>query len=105
MTALSPSIVFNPKGPPTAIDPTSMTPMRVLQGNPTISEQVMEQRQNPEQKEDIEQGADTEQEEEIKRVKRVLPLVFGWTTYITEEVEVTPALDILVVTSQPLTSG
>jgi hypothetical protein len=38
-------------------------------------------------------------------VKKVLPLVFGWTTYITEEVEVTPALDILVVTSQPLTTG
>lgn len=56
-----------------------MTPMRVLQGNPTVS------------------GQETERE------KKVLPLVFGWTTYITEVVEVVPALDILVVTSQPLT--
>lgn len=53
-----------------------MTPMRVLQGNPTVS------------------GQETERE------KKVLPLVFGWTTYITEVVEVVPALDILVVTSQ-----
>ena len=55
-----------------------MTPMRVIQGNPTVSGQ------------DAEQG------------QKVLPMVVGWTTYITEEVEVTPAVDILFVTSRPL---
>ena len=76
-----------------------MTPMRILQGAPTISGQHTEKWQNEGQGKDAPQGKDTE------RVNKILPLIFGWTTYITDEVEVTPALDILVVTSQPLTTG
>jgi len=55
-----------------------MTAMRVIEGSPTVSGQ------------DAEQG------------QKVLPIAVGWTTYITEEVKVTPAVDILFVTSQPL---
>ena len=76
-----------------------MTPMRILQGKPTISGQDIEERQDEEQGKDAEQGEDT------GRVKRVLPLVIGSKTYVTEEVEVTPGLDILIATSQPLTTG
>ncbi len=54
-----------------------MTPMRILEGNPTVS------------------GQDT------KGKKVVLSLATGWTTYITEQVEASPALDILFITSQP----
>lgn len=50
-----------------------MTPIRILQGKPTVS------------------GQDTEQR------KRVLPLLTGWTTYLTKLVEVEPALDILFI--------
>jgi len=52
--------------------------MRVIKGHPTVSGQDAEQR------------------------KKILPLAIGWTTYITEEVEVAPAVDILFITSQPL---
>jgi len=69
---------FNPKGPPNAKAPHSMTPMRIIQGNPTVSGQ------GPEQGE------------------RVLPLTIGWTTYITEEVKVALSVDILFITSHPL---
>jgi hypothetical protein len=68
---------FNPKGPPNAKAPHTMTPIRIM-GNPTIS------------------GQDPEQGE------RVLPLTIGWTTYIFEEVKVAPSADILFITSQPL---
>lgn len=54
-----------------------MTPMRILEGNPTVS------------------GQDT------KGMKVVLSLATGWTTYITEQVKASPALDILFITSQP----
>lgn len=73
----SPPKRFNPKGPPNATAPHSMTPMRLIGGSPTVSGQDLEQR------------------------KRVLPVVIGWTTYITEEVEVAPAVDVLFITSQP----
>ena len=69
---------FNPKGPPNAKAPHSMTPMRVVQGEPYVSGH------HP------------------KQGKKTLPLVTGWTTYITEKVEVSPAVDILFITSQPL---
>lgn len=74
-------MIIDPKGPPTATDPVSITPMRILQGHPTVSGQ------------DKEPGI------------RILPLVVGWTTYIRDEVEVVPALDVLIVTSQPLKEG
>ncbi len=54
-----------------------MTPLRVIQGHPTVSEQDAEQK------------------------KKVLPLAVGWTTYIMDEVEVSPAVDILFITSRP----
>jgi len=62
-------------------DPVSITPMRIVQGNPTVS------------------GQDTE------RGKRFVPFVIGSTTYIKEEVEVMPALDLLIVASQPVGKG
>lgn len=76
-------MIINPKekAPTNATDPVSITPMRILQGNPTVSGQ------------DIERG------------KKVLPFVVGLTTYIREEVEVLPALDLLIVASQPVGKG
>lgn len=68
---------FDPRGPPKAEAPHSMTPLRVIQGHPTVS------------------GQDADQK------KKVLPLAVGWTTYIMEEVEVSPAVDILFITSRP----
>lgn len=75
--------LINPKGkaPRNATDPVSITPMRILQGNPTVSGQ------------DIERGG------------KVLPFVVSKTTYIREEVEVMPALDLLIVASQPVGKG
>lgn len=93
--ALGPPKPFDPKGPPNAKAPHSMTPMRVIEGNPTVSGQDIEQR-----KRDIEQGKNN-----TKQWKKVLPLVIGWTTYITEEVEVEPAVDILFITSRPFGDG
>ena len=43
--------------------------------------------------------------QDIERGKRVLPFVVGSTTYIREEVEVMPALDLLIVASQPVGKG
>lgn len=73
----SPPKPLNPKGPPNAKAPHSMTPMRIIEGSPTVSGYTPEQG------------------------KKVLPLAIGWTTYITEEIEVAPAVDILFITSQP----
>lgn len=61
--------------------------MRVLQGHPTVS------------------GQDTKPPQNKEPGTKALPLVVGWTTYIREEVEVVPALDLLIVTSQPLKGG
>ena len=72
-----------------------MTPMRIIQGNPTVSGQDKEQR-----KRDTRQG-----NSDLKQWKKVLPLVIGWTTYIMDEVEVSPAVDILFITSRPLEDG
>ena len=73
-------MIINPKekAPPDATDPVSITPMRILQGKPTVS------------------GQDTE------RGKRVSPFTVGSITYIREEVELMPALDLLIVASQPV---
>ena len=57
-----------------------MTPMQILQGNPTIS------------------GRDAAGEH------KTLPFDFGWTTHITGEVEVTSALVVLFLTSAPQTA-
>ena len=45
---------MNPKSPPTAIDPTSVTPMRILQGNPMIAERDTKEGQDEEQGKDAE---------------------------------------------------
>ena len=50
-------------------------------------------------------GQDAEPEQDKESGIKVLPLAVGWTTYIRDEVEVVPALDVLIVTSEPLKEG
>lgn len=75
---------LDPKRPPNtrATDSlhamTAMTAIRIIEGKPTVS------------------GTGSEQN------KISLPLEFGSTVYIRDRVDVTPAVDILFITSQPL---
>ena len=62
---------FLPTGEFPTMGLTSVTPIRILQGTPTISD-----------------------------AGKTLSLNIGWTTYITKAVIITPALDVLFITSK-----